>query len=119
MQPHRHRGDAASRAHREDADVWSICFQSAEEILPTEEDMSPSLRERVGCGGRSEERDLHHRTPTRRAPVGSNTRGEVLRRSPRPLLLRTAQRSGGGRGGTSFPSTGHMVNARALRAEHR
>jgi hypothetical protein len=33
--------------------------------------------------------------------------------------LRTAQRSGGGRGGTSFTSTGHMVNARALRAEHR
>ena len=51
--------------------------------------------------------------------VGSNTRGEVLRRSPRLLWLRTAQRSGGGRGGTSFPSTGHMVNARALRAEHR
>eukprot|EP00966_Prymnesium_polylepis_P159994 3698311-Prymnesium_polylepis.1 len=52
--------------------------------------MSPSLSERAGCGGRNDERDLHHCTPTRRAPVGSNTRGEVLRRSPRPMLLRTA-----------------------------
>eukprot|EP00966_Prymnesium_polylepis_P077211 1788687-Prymnesium_polylepis.2 len=50
-----------------------------------------------------------------------HTRGDVLRSAPLPraLWLRTAQRSGGGRGETSIPSTGHMINARALRAEHR
>eukprot|EP00966_Prymnesium_polylepis_P013567 312904-Prymnesium_polylepis.1 len=74
--------------------------------------MPPQLRERGVRRGRSEELDLHHCHPTRRAPVGTNTRGEVLRRPPaRCGCLRTAQRSGGGRGGTSFPSTGHMVNA--------
>ena len=77
--------DAVSRAHRDDTDIWSKCFQSAEKILPTQEVMSPSLLERVGCVGRHDERDLHHCTSTRRDPVVSNTRGEVLRRALRPL----------------------------------
>eukprot|EP00966_Prymnesium_polylepis_P313966 7255190-Prymnesium_polylepis.1 len=57
--------DATPRANRDDTDVWSISFQTAQKIIPTKEIMSPQVRERGGRRVRREEADLHHGHPTR------------------------------------------------------